>query len=153
MEAAAEARTERSSRRFRRALACAGAVVAFGALAFGAWNSRRATTVEAGDVTLLYVGAEDCAPCRSWQNEERTKFVASSYFSRITYREVKAPHLQDVLKDEYWPEDLRTYRNLLQRSDGVPLWLIVSNHKLIERRFGVAEWRDNILPRIKSIAR
>jgi len=127
--------------------------IVIGALAIAALVARRTPRDPPGNVTLIYVGADDCAPCRSWHNDGRVKFIASSYFARIIYREVTAPHLEDVLKDEYWPEDLRAYRDLLHRDDGVPLWLILSDGKLIERRYGIAEWRDNILPRIKSIAR
>ena len=48
------------------ALESAGAVA--GALVIGALNTLCATPNKIGDVTLLYAGAEDCAPYRSWQN-------------------------------------------------------------------------------------
>lgn len=153
MATAAEIQTELRRRRFRHITACVVAAIAIGALAFGAWNLRSATSLETGDVMLLYVGADDCPPCRSWQKEERGKLFASSYFPRISYREVKAPHLEDVLNDEYWPEDLRSYRDSLKRGDGVPLWLIVSDHKIIERHFGITGWRNGVLPRLKMVAR
>jgi hypothetical protein len=100
---------------------------------------------------VLYVGAEDCAPCRIWQNGEGAVFLASADFARLTYREVKPPHLYDVLNDENWPNDIRSYRDRLRRSDGVPLWLVVSNHEIVEQRFGATEWRASILPKIKSL--
>lgn len=102
---------------------------------------------------LLYVGAEDCAPCRAWQNGDGAAFFASANFPRITYREVKSPYLHDVLKDENWPDEIRSYRRSLRRSDGVPLWIVVLDHEIIEQRFGAAEWRANVLPRIKSLLR
>lgn len=102
---------------------------------------------------LLYVGAEDCAPCRAWQNGEGAAFLASADFPRITYREVKSRHLRDVLKDENWPEEIRSFRGSLRRSDGVPLWLVVSNNEIVEQRFGAAAWRANILPKIESLLR
>ena len=103
------------------------------------------------DVMLLYVGAEDCAPCRAWQNGEGAAFLASADFRRITYREVKSPHLDDLLKDENWPDEIRHYRDGLRRSDGVPLWLVMADHKIVEQRFGAAEWRASVLPRIRSL--
>ena len=48
----------------------------------------------------------------------------------------------DVLNDENWPEDLRIYRSQLKRSDGVPLWLVVSDHEIVERKSGAAAWRE-----------
>jgi hypothetical protein len=104
----------------------------------------------AADITLIYVGADDCAPCRVWQNGDGAAFRQSSDFARISYIEVKSPRLHDVLKDENWPAEIRAYRGLLKRSDGVPLWLVLSNTEVIEQRFGPAAWRANILPAIKS---
>ena len=102
---------------------------------------------------LLYVGAEDCAPCRAWQNGDGAAFLASADFTRISYREVKSPHLLDILNDENWPDEIRDYRIHLRRSDGVPLWLVVSDHKIVEQRFGAAEWQASILPTIRSLLR
>ena len=102
---------------------------------------------------LVYVGAEDCAPCRAWQNGDGAVFRASGDFGRITYREVKSPHLDDILSDENWPDDIRRYRNHLRRSDGVPLWLVVSDHEIVTQRFGATEWRTKVLPTIQSLLR
>lgn len=107
----------------------------------------------AADVKLVYVGAEDCAPCRAWQNKEGAAFRQSAEFSRITYVEVKARHLHDVLKDENWPEQIRDLRNRLKMSDGVPLWLVVSNDEVVKQRFGAAAWHAEILPAIRSALR
>ena len=67
------------------------------------------------NITLVYVGAEDCGPCRAWQSMEGKRFLESPEFSRLIYREVKSPTLRDVLKDEHWPEDLRASRSLGSR--------------------------------------
>ena len=107
----------------------------------------------AADLKLIYVGAEDCAPCRVWQNNDGAAFRRSAEFARITYIEVKAAHLHDVLKDETWPEQIRGLKNRLKKSDGVPLWLVVSNEEVVEQRFGAAAWHANILPAIRSALR
>lgn len=117
------------------------------------WAEQTGRSARPKDVTLLYVGAEDCAPCRAWQNSEGASFHASADFARITYREVKSPHLHDILNDENWPDDIRGYRAGLKRSDGVPLWLVVVDRKVVEQRFGAAEWRASILPAIQSLLR
>lgn len=102
---------------------------------------------------LLYVGADDCAPCRKWQAGEGAQFRAASVFSRIAYREVKAASLRDVLKDETWPEDLRRYRGELGPGAGVPLWLVIADEKIVDRSFGESQWRTSTLPKIKSLLR
>lgn len=132
-----------------------GAVIAaaVAAIAVTLWAAHAGKPARAPDILLLYVGAEDCAPCRAWQNSEGAAFLGSAEFPRIAYREVKAPHLHDVLKDDYWPDEIRLYRERLRRSDGVPLWLVVANREIVEQRFGAAEWQANVLPRIKSLLR
>jgi len=100
---------------------------------------------------LLYVGAEDCAPCRAWQKDDRPGFLASPEFPRIHFREIKSPNLADVLKDENWPEELRTYRSRLKPSDGVPLWLIMSDDQLVEQQFGAAAWREIVVPKLRKL--
>ena len=115
--------------------------------------SHASPPARATDLTLVYVGAEDCAPCRAWQNGDGATFRQSDEFARITYVEVKAPHLHDVLKDENWPQQIRNLKGRLRQSDGVPLWLVVSNENVIEQRFGSEAWRMNILPTIRSALR
>jgi hypothetical protein len=143
----------RRSASFRRTRFGVGIIVVLATIAVTVWAGRTGKPAREKDVMLLYVGAEDCAPCRAWQNSEGAAFLASADFPRVTYREVKSPHLQDILKDENWPNDIRSYRDGLRRSDGVPLWLVVADHKIVEQRFGAAEWRASVLPTIKSLLR
>jgi hypothetical protein len=105
------------------------------------------------DITLLYVGAEDCAPCRKWQREDGALFQAAAEFRRITYREVKSPALFDLLKDEHWPVDLRLFRERLSPGMGVPLWLIVADGEIVEQQSGASRWQAAVLPRIRSLLR
>ena len=121
----------------------AGMVVAF--------DSRN--PLDAARITLLYVGASDCAPCRSWQDESGARFRKSDEFSRLSFREVKSPHLRDVLDDANWPADLRRYRNRLGRDAGVPLWFVILDGSVIAEGFGEAQWNGKILPRIRTLAR
>jgi len=105
------------------------------------------------DIVLLYVGADDCAPCRAWRNGEGDAFLASAEAGRITYREVKSSHLEDILSDENWPEDIRGLRRGIHRSDGVPLWFVISNHVVVEQQYGATAWKQRVLPRIRSYLR
>jgi hypothetical protein len=104
-------------------------------------------------VTLVYVGAEDCAPCREWQGGEGKRLLEASRFPQLTYREVKSPTLREVLKDEHWPEDLRGYRDRLGAGAGVPLWLVISGDELVERAFGASQWHARVLPRLRRLLR
>ena len=122
------------------------------AMAFG-WGPLTTAPTARGAVTLVYVGAEDCAPCRSWQNVDGAKFRASPEFAPIIYREVKSPTARDLLNDDYWPDDLRGHRDRLGRGAGVPLWLVIADDEIIERAFGASQWHSTVLPKIKSLLR
>src|SRR3974390_1215925 len=61
------------------------------ALAAGGWPLRSGGARPAHAVVLIYVGAEDCAPCRAWRRGPGAEFRASAEFLRLTYREVEAP--------------------------------------------------------------
>jgi hypothetical protein len=139
-----------AARRARWMLPGAGVVFAVTAFAATLGDAPPKLPVQATDLTLIYVGADDCAPCRAWQNGDAAAFRKSAEFSRISYREVKSPHLHDVLSDEHWPEEIRAYRGRLKRSDGVPLWLIVSGNEVIAQAFGAAAWHSSVLPTLKS---
>jgi len=102
-------------------------------------------------ITLIYVGAADCAPCRSWERGAGAVFRASSEFSRISYREVESPSALDLLKDQYWPNDLRHFRDRLPRAAGVPLWLVLADNDLVEQQFGESQWNSAVLPALKAL--
>jgi hypothetical protein len=107
----------------------------------------------AKNVTLVYVGAKNCAPCEIWQQNQGIALRDSKKFRRLTYREVKSSSLFDVLKDEYWAEDLRIYRQAIKREAGLPLWLVIADGQLVMQSFGLTQWQEAVLPKIKSLLR
>jgi hypothetical protein len=137
-------------RRVRAAWLSLGALAALAAIVATLLVAQARPPERAANLLLIYVGAEDCAPCRTWQRGDGAAFRSSADFTRLTYREAKSPHLRDVLNDESWPEDIRRYRERLKASDGVPLWLVVLDDDVVMQRFGSAAWRGKVLPKIKS---
>lgn len=103
------------------------------------------------NVTLLYVGADDCAPCRSWRRGAGAAFRSSPEFPRISYREVEAATVLNLLNDEYWPSDLREYRSRLGRGAGVPLWFVIADREIVETAFGESQWKSLVLPKLKTL--
>jgi hypothetical protein len=137
----------------RRKFAHLGATMMAAVVTITAWAAHPRRDNYQADVTLLYVGAEDCAPCRAWRQKDGADFFASDEFSRITYREVRSSRLEDVLNDENWPQDIRDYRSSIRRNDGVPLWLIISNRAVVEHQFGTTAWHECVLPSLRSYLR
>ena len=93
------------------------------------------------NVTLIYVGADNCAPCDKWQRDQGDAFRRSAEFRQLTYREV----------DDNWPEDIRSYRQTLGPGAGVPLWLVIADDRLVMQGFGARQWQDAVLPKIRSL--
>jgi len=116
-----------------------------------AWDT--VNPARSSPVTVLYVGAADCAPCHVWQRGDGNRFRTSAQFAHVIFREVNSPTLRNVLNDEYWPHDLRRYRDQLGRNTGVPLWIIVADGEVLGRGFGASEWRSVIWPRIQALTR
>jgi hypothetical protein len=99
---------------------------------------------------LVYVGADDCAPCRTWRREAAST-LQSPGFARLVYREVDSPSVLDLRKDDYWPSDLRGLRAQLGPDAGVPLWLVIADGAVVGRGQGISAWRKTILPKLQSL--
>ena len=119
-----------------------------GSLLTGAWS-----VPQPADIRVIYVGADDCAQCRTWRQDHWPRFQVSAEFARLAYREVRSPRLFDLLKDDYWPEDLREYRNALERADGAPLWLVIAADQIVLKAKGLRQWEEVALPKIRSMVR
>jgi hypothetical protein len=103
-------------------------------------------------LVLVYVGADDCAPCRTWQREA-APLLRSPAFARLLYREVKSPSSLDLMRDTYWPDDLRGLRGQLEPGAGIPLWLVIADGEIVGRGQGASQWQATILPKLRSLLR
>ena len=101
-------------------------------------------------LTLIYVGAENCAPCDTWKRDHRDAFMDSPQFKKLKYKEVIAQDLKDVLSDKVWPAELRRYRDSAKRLMGAPSWLVVEDEQVIASIGGLSMWKKNVLPFLKN---
>jgi hypothetical protein len=132
-------------------MALGAAILVVAALIAAATRSDDKRQDGPAKVTVIYVGAEDCAPCRIWRRDRLPTFVGSPEFKRLTYREVTSPKLFDLLNDEHWPDELRQYRESLDKTAGVPLWFIVADDKVTLTVRGLREWGELAMPKIRSM--
>ena len=132
------------------AVACGALLIAaFVAATVGNWTLAKPVK----NLTLVYVGADNCAPCEIWQRNQGAAFRDSPEFHRLAYREVKSPNLLDVLKDKNWPEELRGYRQAIGEGAGVPLWLVIADDQIVMQSSGLTQWQEMVLPKLKSLLR
>lgn len=100
-------------------------------------------------LTVVYVGADDCAPCVRWRRERRPDLERSTVFQRIEYREIIAAKLSSALDDSYWPEPLRDLRPIvLKGGGGVPYWILMRGNRVIASAGGESAWDRQIWPLI-----
>jgi len=106
-----------------------------------------------GPLTVVYVGAEDCGPCRIWRRDARPAFLDSGEFARLRYREVIAPRLRDLLAEEGWPAELAMVRARVRAQPGAPQWFVLRDGRLVTADAGLSAWRRAIWPAIRVAVR
>jgi hypothetical protein len=109
----------------------------------------RPTTQARGAVTVVYVGAEDCGPCRAWRRDRRAAFLDSGEFARLRYREIIAPRLRDLLTQADWPADLADLREQVRALAGAPQWFVLRDGKTLASGAGLSAWQHRIWPAIR----
>jgi hypothetical protein len=127
-------------------------VIAAGALAGVTADAPLPAQTQARPWMLVYVGAEDCGPCRTWRREQRPAFLASAEFPRLVYREFVAGRLRDLLDGTNWPEDIRPLQAAVKARPGAPQWLIVEDGRVIRSEAGLPAWQA-IWPDIRTALR
>lgn len=126
----------------------AGIVILFGCgLLFA--DTRHQTAKPRGAITVIYVGADDCGPCRIWRRDERPDFLGSGVFQNIKYREVIASRLYDLLTETQWPADLMFLREQVRARPGAPQWFIIQDGHVITWEAGLSAWRRVVWPMIQ----
>jgi hypothetical protein len=109
-------------------------------------------TAEQEALTVVYVGAEDCGPCRAWRRDERPSFLDSREFPTLHYREVIAPRLRDLLAEEQWPAGLAELRAQVRQRPGAPQWFVLRGSEVVAWEAGASAWRRAIWPAIRAHA-
>jgi len=104
-------------------------------------------------VTVVYVGAEDCGPCRAWRRDMRPAFLDSAEFPRLRYREIVAEHLRDLLTQPAWPADLVELREQARVLAGAPQWFVLQDDKVLASGAGLPAWQRLIWPAIRAQVR
>jgi hypothetical protein len=103
-----------------------------------------------GMITVVYVGAEDCGPCRAWRRDERPQFLSSREFSALHYREVIAERLRDLLDESLWPADLASLHERVRERPGAPQWFMLRDGRIVGSEAGISSWRRSIWPAIRA---
>jgi hypothetical protein len=104
----------------------------------------------AADLQVIYVGGQDCPPCRRWRTTYEAHWLASPEFRRVTWYEIEPRHLKEAYQERHWPEPLRPVLAQVPRKSGTPRFLIVKDGRIVSNEFGVSKW-ENTLIELKHI--
>jgi hypothetical protein len=102
--------------------------------------------------TLLYVGAEDCAPCRAWRDARWDRERVVYRGAPLRFLELRAERSAGALDDTLWPEALRPYRAAIPRDAGLPLWMLAQEDRVLVRTWGTSRWDTEMAPALRGIA-
>lgn len=113
----------------------------------------------APSVMVIYVSTWDCTYCRVWDKTLWPDFQASPEFQRIDWKKINAKSIKTAYEDQYWPQELRRYRDEAALSGGLPRWLIVKDGRLVFNGRGSVkgsnftqdypDWKAEVLPALK----
>jgi hypothetical protein len=92
------------------------------------------------NVDVLYIGGQDCPPCRRWRASYHNKWLASHEFQKVDWFEIEPMHLKEAYDERHWPRGLRAVLAQVPRKSGTPRFLIVNDGKIVSNHLGVSSW-------------
>ena len=91
-------------------------------------------------IHIVYMGGNDCPPCRAWRSEELPKFEASDAFSRVRFSYVNKVIRSSVPPRFFLPEYVKPLKEKLDYAangiSGSPHTVIVVDGEVYDYIFG-----------------
>lgn len=111
----------------------------FAGLAVSAGTAHAANSLQ-----VVYVGGQDCPPCRRWSATYKAKWLASPEYGRVVWYEVEPAHLGEAYEERHWPEALRPVLAQVPSRNGTPRFLIVADGRIVSNEIGVSKWLNTM---------
>jgi hypothetical protein len=111
----------------------------FAGLAVAAGPARAA-----GPLQVVYVGGQDCPPCRRWRETYKAKWLASPEYRRVAWVEVEPPHLREAYHERHWPQALWPVLAQVPDKSGTPRFLVVDGGRIVSNEIGVSKWLNTM---------
>lgn len=93
---------------------------------------------------VIYIGGQDCPPCRRWNTAYKDPWFASREYRQVSWYEIEPPHLREAYQERYWPEPLWPVLAQVPRKSGTPRFLIVVKGQIVSNEFGVSKWLNTM---------
>ena len=106
--------------------------------------SAAGTAHAASGLQVIYVGGQDCPPCRRWTSTYKDQWLASPEYRQVVWHEVEPPHLKEAYQERHWPAALQPVLAQVPRRSGTPRFLIVADGRIVSNEFGVSKWLNTM---------
>jgi hypothetical protein len=111
------------------------------------------------DLTFVYVGAENCGPCKRWEQsrtgspaQSKSVFLASPEAKAATFRQVNAHTYMNTGAENLWPADLKWVRSATHVVSGTPRFLLIADGKVMLNAQGTSKIESTVLPKLRELA-
>lgn len=120
---------------------------------YGPDSSRIVGLAEgAGKMSLVYVGAFNCAPCTAWERKYRAHTAEFCGKNGIDFREVKAGTYKDTKYTAPWPDDLEWIAKSGNATRGTPRFIVIVDGKIRRNTLGLGGWETEVWPMLQRAA-
>ena len=100
---------------------------------------------------VVYLSADDCSVCRSWERAKRPAFLNSAEGRKAPLREVSRRAVRQPVAEISWPRDLQWIRNAITVPHPTPSFLLVQGEKVLAVGVGGNGFDREILPKIRQM--
>jgi hypothetical protein len=104
------------------------------------------------ELMVIYVGADDCGPCRTFEAEDMPRWEASPLSNSVRFVHAKARKSSQAFNARNWPQEARPFAGAFQ-SPIVPSFMLVQNGNVVSVGAGIRSWRQQTLPKLEQMAR
>ena len=99
-------------------------------------------------VGLIYVRANNCSYCRSWENGAERRWLASDLRRDVSYIRLDFFTFRDITTTNVWG-DFVWIRDELGLKRGTPRWIVFRGDQILEAGYGTNVWRRGIVPAVE----
>ena len=105
-----------------------------------------AALAEPPKVHIIYMGGNDCPPCRAWRAQELPKLEKTEAFKRVKFSYVEKLIRSGVPPSIFLSSDVKPYKDQLDEASngivGSPQTAILVDGKVYDYYFGVRKAKD-----------
>ena len=102
-------------------------------------------------VMVVYVFADDCAPCHLFQTQDWPLFRASRVSRVVNFVRTTAPKTTQAYQARFWPSEARPFLSAV-KVPIVPSFILVKKGSVLVIGNGIVGWRNQVLPQVHQLA-